>query len=559
MEDAELSGIEEDVEEMSTAPGKENENPKPFKGPKASRSFMLKNCGLQTKTTSDASSEASIPLRMIKAMQLSDDGEYNSAGGGARLSAGSDKLSPLQSSTIDSVQVQPQAFEEAVPAVGTSGVDGDGRAENVEVLRSSWDEQASSATFPVPSRPTASATSSPKKKVHWMKFDEPPLTVECTQPYNSDSGFSSGYRSDVSMRTTGSRGRRHNPGDISKGSPPEREGVATVENIGGTMDKSAGSYCSNLNAEINSNDHDFGSKHAYKTLHRQHEFNAAHPPDSSQSMPGLQGTMPPTPPGVYDQMNAAVPGCDDSAFGHDAQSYWAYNPHQPIQEFPNYSRPYHSPSKSALGQDQARYANPVSSPGYGTRPDYHAQPYAFQSSSHFSDSTTRRDFSGFEAPGFDLYSSPEAAVPETSSWLGEHPLYGKEACGGYSSFQPSGESVTFDFSHLYGTGFGGDGDCEKFVRSKKQSTRTNGVGCRDQTSTTHSWRLYDDGDADDCELASDHAGACEWKDGRTTLHRSDRAPKSGNVMKILSIREIQSDEEVSSVDDKGRRFQKPNY
>lgn len=547
MEDAELSDVEEE-EEATAAPGKENQNPKPRKGPMASRSFMLKNCCFQTKTNSDASSDGSMPLNMIKALHLDDDKAPISTGGGTRFSDESYRPPFVESAAGRSSKIEVQGFEE--------GKDANCEVDHSEMKdsgtsRPCCDEQACSPTILVPIQPATTTTSSTKKKVHWMKDDRQPMTADSTHPYHSDSGFSSGYRSDLSMKSTGSRGRRRNPADISKGSPPEREGAMMVENIGDGV-KNAREHNGGFVQRSGSNEHSFGRDSSSQEAFEYPVCEAAHEEDENvpssaairpQTLPGLQGSMPPNPAESYDAMTAK-PSSDSQT----VPRYWNYGSQSPMQEFPNFSRPYQSPNKAGLSDTHNLYGNPVSSPGYGTRPDYHAQPYAFHSSTHFSDSTTRRDFSGYEAPDFEVYSSPEDDHGASGHFT-------SEGGGDDYSFSPSTGPSAFDFSHFGGTAPSSEATGDRFVRTKKKFARAGAAKENTRTPNRHSWRLYDDGDVDDGETGV--GDGCEWRDGRTTVHRAGRTPNSGNLVTILSIREIKSDEELSVAGDRGGYLRQP--
>lgn len=558
MEDAELSDVEEDEEETIAAPGKENENPKPRKGLKATRSFMLKNCDFRTKTTSNDSSEGSMPLNMIESLNLDGDNAPISAGEGARLSAGSYKPPYVESTTGGSSRLGTQGFGEDTAIAGATYADSDCGTEDLGASRPGHDEQASSPTIIASTQPAATTTSSSKKKVHWTTDDGQPMTAESAHPYNSDSGFSSGYRSDVSMKSTGSRGRRRNPADISKGSPLEREGAIPVENIGDGVNL-ARENNEGCTSRPQSNSHAYGRDNIFheasgcptrEAIHQQHEAGCLPMAIPSQTLSGFPGPTLPTPSESYDSAAAKSSILDDQVDGHTDPTYWNYGSQSPFQQFPNFSRPHQSPSKPGLGDARNLYGNPVSSPGYGTRPDYHAQPYAFHSSTYFSDSTTRRDFSGYEAPGFDVYSSPEddhgagqRFAPTSSSEGGNHDYLFQS--------RPTGPSA-FDFSQFGEACHGSEATGEKFVRAKKFAD----AGASKQNIQTpnkrHSWQLYDNGGVDGGETGGAGSGGCQWRDGRTTMHCSGRTPSSGNLVTILSIEEIKSDDELSDAGDGGR-------
>lgn len=498
MRDAELSDIDEDEdEETASAPGKENQDPTKGQKLRASRSYMLKNCSFQTKSNSDASSEGSLPVNFVKAVHVDEDMGCESRGGGVRLSAGSCKRLSAESAPGGSSILDIEPFGGSEDRLETGDGITDCEMGNTGAAEPGRDGLSASPIIPIAIQP-ANTASSTLKKVHWIKDANRPITAESScQPYQSDSGFSSDYRSDVSMKSTGSRGRhRRDPTAFSTGSPPEQEGVRTVESVGDSLQGSADK--SNVNI----------------------------PPVAAvrQTLSGYPYTMPPTPPPTYEPLSAESASFDHHG-GQNASKHWNSSTQSPFQDIPNFSRPYHSPSKPRDSDDHV-YGNPVSSPGYGTRPDYLSQPYAFNSTAHFSDSTTRRDFSGYEAPDFDVYNSPEHGKKDASFYVG----YGSGCPFPPSPPPPPPGDSSFDFSHIGETHAEGPA----FKRERKFA----------QTATPqrHSWRLYDEGDVDDYER-----GDYEWRDGQTTVHRVDRSqvPNSGNRITILSIREIKSDEELS--------------
>lgn len=501
MRDAELSDIDEDEDEETTsAPGKENQDPNKGKNLRASRSFMLKNCSFNTKSTSDASSEGAQPLDLFKAKHLDEDTARDSRdGGGVRLSAGSYKPPSVKPAPGGSsaLGIEPSGGSEE--SVESGEVASDCEMENAGAAEPGRDGLSPSPTILAPTQPAFTASSA-RKKVHWTRDNNCPTTAESSyQPYQSDSGFSSGYRSDVSMKSTGSRGRhRRDPAEFSTGSPPEQERVRTVESVSGSLQGSA--HKSDVDMPVD-----------------MPPFTAVR-----QTLSGYPYTMPPTPPASYEPASVRYANFEDRNGGQNATNYKDFSTQSPVQDVPNFSRPHQSPNKPR-DNDSYIYGNPVSGPGYGTRPDYLSQSYAFNSTANFSDSTTRRDFSGYEAPDFDVYNSPENG----QDGAGFHMGYGS-GCPFPPSPSAPGDS-SFDFSHI------GEANAEGQTFKRQKFART-------KTPQRHSWRLYDDGDMDE-----DERGGYEWRDGQNTVHRAggNQAPNSGNRVTILSIQEIESDEELS--------------
>lgn len=553
MAEAELSDIDEDEDDKpSGAPGKENQDPREKKGPRATNSFMLKNCSFKTKTTSDASSEGSLPLRILKALQLDEDKDCTSRSGGVRLSTSSYESPSVELPAVEGFGhgaqccKQHQGSNDAASEVDDLMMD-----DTVDASKLADNGQASSPTIiAAPVHPVI-PTSLTKKKVHWIR-DDHRSTDDSTRPYSSDSGFSSGYRSEVSMKSTASRGRvRRDPATPSTGSPPEREGAATIENVGDSMFKAyecvdaspfqpIGNCGCNFDRDILIQA-SYGDPPREAAVEDMSAFTATQP----NTLSGYPGPMAPSPPQSFKSIHAAHPGFDDQLKGQIGQSSCDSVAPSPTQDVPNFSRPYQSPSKSPskpyLGLTNQDPTNPIARPAYACVP----QPPTFRSSAAFSDSTTRRDFSGYEAPGiggrdFDgpdlsAYGSPQNSAGDGDSYF--TPAHNE----GRGFAPPPSYDATFDFSQFGGADPAADcGPGEKFVREKK-FTRA----AKTQTpKRPYSWRLYDDGDADE----GGERGDCEWKDGNTTIHRSGgpgRVVNSGNQVTILLIEEIDSDVELT--------------
>lgn len=543
--DAELSDVEEDKDEQPTsAPGKENQDPDLRKCPKATKSFIRKHCSLQTKTTSDASSEGSMPLGMLKVLDLNDDETIDSSSGGARLSAGSYK-SPSVEVTVDGCSSPGvEDFSMDQNNKGDTGTHVSCEMSNAGASGRYHGETSRTTVVPPAQSTTTTTVDSPKKKVHWIKDDCQPMTAKFTQSYYSDSGFSSGDRSDISLKSTGPRGRRRNPADISHGSPPEREGANTVGDLGSDLHRSL-QHEDSWSQRPASNSNDFGRGTTSKgapgfpvqgQTYDQDEGVSSYAAARPQTLSGFPGMVPPFLPESSDSVKASASRLHDRIGSQNGPGCGEYGSQSPIQEFTNFSRPYLSPSKSSHRSPDRLYESPVSSSGYGTRPGYQNQAYAFSSNAQFSDSTTRRDFSGHEAPGFDRSSSP-SNDRDTSSSPGEFFTSSLKHDDYSDAAPPNAGQAAFDF-----TVFGDMADTnaseptgEKFVRTKKSTTGS-------QMRNRQSWHLYDDGDAEEGKT-----GGCKWRrDGRTTVHRAGQTPCSGKGVAILSIREITSDDDLSS-------------
>lgn len=599
MAEAELSDIDEDGDEdevPSSAPGKENQDPREKKGHRATNSFMLKNCSFKTKTTSDASSNGSIPLKIRKALQLDKERARTSRNGGVRLSASSYEPPSVESPTVEDFNHSAQYSRQHQGTDYPANEVADYKVHDTGASNFGVNGQASSPTIIVAPVQPVITTSSTKKKVHWIR-DDRPGTADSTRPYSSDSGFSSGFPSDVSIKSTGSRGRvRHDPATPSTGSPPEREGATMIENIGDSIlmgYKYEGPSVHPSEHGGYSLDRGIPSQGAFEDTPREailtgsadmSAFSVTQP----HTLSGYPGPISPVPLQSSEPIKPARSSFDNQVGGQNGQSSYDYAAPSPISDVPNFSRPYQSPARSPkkpyLDVADHDNGNSITSPDFGARPDYDSenqsplfrsssafsdsttrrdfsgyeapefgarpeykpehQPPFFHSSSAFSDSTTRRDFSGHEAPGFggpgfggpefDVYNSPENNFGGGDNYSA--PAY--DDARGFAP--PPSYGATFDFSQFGEAGPTADcGSGEKFVREKK-FTRTT----RTQTpKRPYSWRLYDDGDADEGGQRGDY----EWKDGHTTVHHSGggaagQVLNSGNTVTILSIQEIGTDD-----------------
>lgn len=585
MHDAELSDIHEDEDcdtfMSNSAPGKENEDPDKAKKIKRATSFLLKNCAFKTKTSSDTSSEGTIPIKMLKSMRLEADKTLGGGGqatsGGARLSAGSYKPasveSTLSSSSLAHTNTQ-HAYSKDSRSMAPTQRDNDygmGDADTRTDGRSGEQDDTSPTILAFPHH---SITSSSPKRVHWND--------NCSRPTTDDSNssaFTSSLRSDTSVTSGGSlRRTRRNPAETSTGSPPERDGVSKEENIGDSLRRS--SMGTDQPRSTDDGDH---SGHGLPPS--QGTFGET--PDLGRNITGsyargqtLSGYgMPPTPP--QERYEPFVRG--GRAYQHKP-SYWdSLRAQSPGQDFPNFSRPYQSPQKPRPDGTHFTYDGP----DFDTRPEKFSYPSnSFDSAAHFSDKDSRRDFSGnryydttsqgpceyksykdgYNAGGsFEYFSTHDhSTVSETetekepymyASQYGGNGGYTEESTFGSSDWPgpvPPMPSCLFDFS-----GFGsGQGDKtankefyshvpnEEEIRKCTRAFMSQGA-TRMTPPPQPKWHLYDDGDAEE------HKADCgyEWRaNGHTTIHRpsSGASASSGNMVTILSIREITSDDELST-------------
>lgn len=614
MYDADLSEIEENEDYQDTsAPGKENENPNRLKKQRATKSFIFENGSSRTKTVSDSSSEGGVPITMLKAMHLDAERARNasSEGGGFHLPAASYNPPPVECTSVVDEDGDLEMKDAGVMTGSGTALDSSTHAFMSKGCQTELD---SPAIF-VPIQRAATTTTTTRKKVRWSEDSSRPTTADssqsCTHPYQSDSGFSSsGQRSDVSMKSTGSsRGwlRRPHPAKVSTGSPPERNGTNIEVNSSdgtrwGEEQVSAAQWNSNFGQDLPSQG-TFGNVGSFDMSDTPAYF-------SGPSQSGYRYQMPPTPPGSLKM------GDGNTGYGRDYQNGSSSWNHSPDQEIPNFSRPYQSPSKPHTKNSSAYnvHSGPgyISSPGYGTRMNYgyfnQQQSYpAFSSAAHFSDSATYRDFSGHAAPTEDLpyqYNTTTSPSPASSSSSSSGKGYTYTSCkqkngggGGndddyfFPDFPAPPGCPAFDFSHLKETSATHNMDFythvpdegaavaggTKFVRMKNQA---QGGSTPDRSRSYHQkqqqhWHLYEDDDngEGEVEMEREERESCEWRDGQTTVHRSGGGgggPMSSssysvnlgnsnnnntthtNTVTILSIREITSDEDLSG-DDGGEK------
>lgn len=533
MRDADLSDVDEEGDDQSScAPGKENQKPESTKKLKASRSFMLENCSNKVKTTSDDSSEGGVPLSILKALHLDEERARSTSGGGCRLSDGS--YQPPTAESALSENCNPGLKTTDVTKEALSAIDANDNVEMKNGGQSVSDVDQSSPTVIFAPKQQDSSDGFTKKKVHWIKQAAQPMAAGSNA---SDSAYCSGYPSDVSYKSAGSRRCRRDPGDVSTGSPPVQEGEDTTGDLGHGVQKQGSGKGLPVQQTF------------YETARDVDTDTASYRRDSTHS----SHSIPPTPPESFVPAATGSINCPGENEYESPITPWVDSP-----EISNFSWPYLSPSKQRA--KVSHNPDPVPGSGFGARPGYMQEYSPYHSAAHFSDSTQSRDFSGYDAPDEDHASFhgerygpsvqhgswPPAGCPvydgyRTSAEGDNGGFYGSYDNSG--SFPPSTGYSTFDFSGLAGPSssdaYGGDSlapEGEKFVRKKKTTQ---------DTPRQHSWHLYDDGDDDG---NAPNIKDCKWrKDGRTTIHRSGggQVPNEGKTVQILSIREIDSDEELS--------------
>lgn len=583
MHDAELSDIHEDEDGDSTmsncAPGKENEDPDKAKKIKKATSFLLKDRAFKTKTSSDTSSEGSIPIKMLKSLHLEADKTLSFGGqagvGGARLSEGSYKPafveSTLSGSSLAHVENHHASGKNA-KNVASSQADGDcemtDAGARADGPQGGQDDDTSPTILAFPHQ-----RGSPPKKVHWSDNGSRPTTAD-----SKSSAFTSSGRSDTSVTSAGSLRRpRRNPAETSTGSPLERDSVKKEENIGDSLRRSS-KGAEKPQSTGGDDTSGQGLPPSQGTFGESPEF--GRDPNGSytrgQTLSGYD--MPPTPP--QERYGPYLRGGQE--YQQHNPSYWdTLRAQSPAQDVPNFSRPYQSPEKP---RPDAPY-NAYNAPSHGTRPEYSSYaPNSFDSAAHFSDKDSRRDFSGnyyYDATsgGTCEYASYEAGynaggpfaytpahnygfAPEAerqtymyASQCGSNGGFPEQSGFGASDFPgrvPSPPSHSFDFS-----GFGKNQDDKRAndefyshipkEEDVREFTRSFMAQAGGQTTPPPqpTWHLYDDGDAEEHKAG----GGFEWRgNGQTTVHRpsSGDSASSGNMVTILSIREITDDDEMST-------------
>ncbi|KUI62320.1 hypothetical protein VP1G_09441 [Cytospora mali] len=577
--EAELSDIHEDDDvdsiTFSSAPGKENEDPDKASKIMKATSFLLKNRAFKTKASSDTSSEGSLPDKVLKSMHLEANKTLNFGGqagvGGARLSTGSYKPASVESTlsdssveNVDTRQATGMHKKNMAPAqrgagcemgdVGTSAVD-----------HTCGQDDTSPTVLAFGHKPTAS--SSPKK-VHWSDNGSRPTTAD-----SNTSAFSNSIWSETSVTSAGSLRRpRRNPAETSTGSPPERDGTNKEDNIGDSLRR---------NSMRPEQPQSTGDGSGQGLPPSQGTFG-----DTHESGYGITGSymhgqtlygygMPPTPP-----QERCEPYVHGSHVYQHYPSYWdSLREQSHAQGVHNFSRPYQSPQKS---RPDASHCGHDGS-GYGTRPEHFNYPQdGFDSAAHFSDKDARRDFSGnsyndYTAGGAYDYASyldgynaeclfeytssrPDDTSPrteaETYMYVSQYDSNGDSPGKPKSGPEKSSDHVStpsfhsFDFSSFgneqekhnddFYSHIPNEEDVRKFTRNfMPQNEAQMTPPPRPQ------WHLYDDGDADEHNTDRGY----EWRaNGQTTIHRpgSGNSTSSGNMVTILSIREITSDEDLST-------------
>lgn len=533
-------------------------------------SFMLENCSNKVRTISDETTVGSQTTSDPEAQHVDQERARSTSSGGCRLS--DESYQPPTVESLVSETCKPEVKSTGVTEESLSAMDGFGNCEMKNSNQSTGNTEPSNPTAPLAHKQQRNSDDSIKKKVHWAKEDAASITADSNV---SDSDNCRAHPSDFSYKPADSRRSRCEPcGGSSDSRRPTQEGESTEGHLRSILSKW------NASRQAESRRKGFGedvSVHETFGIFTQ-EVDAdtgSSRRDSSQS----SNSIPATPDEYLAPAFTGQTVCTGKREYKSSSTPWVDS-----TEIPSFSRPDLSPteqspdvsdnfSSSFLSPPQPRAepsydAGPAFDTGFGDRFGNMQDYGQFNPAAYFSDSTHGRDYSEFNAPSEAYTSFPSEFYGSNMQQNdyqngyppGGYPTYNDyhTSAGGYeggyfgsygdsASFPSSSgpSSTPFDFSG-FGQATGGDGiapEPEKFVRSKKKKTTTK------DTPRPQSWQLYDDGD----ESGSvPNTTSCEWrKDGRTTVHRSDggdnggKLPNEGMTLRILSIREIDSDEETT--------------
>lgn len=528
--------------------------------------FMLENCSNKVRTISDETTDGTLAASESEALHLDQERGHITSGGGCRLSDSS--YQPPTVESLVSETCEPETKSTSVTEETLSTMNGFQAQEMKNSNQSFGDTEPIIPTVPLANKQQRNSDCSIKKKVHWSKQDAPSMTADSNA---SDSAYCSGHPSDLSYKSAGSRRSRRDPGDASAGHPPTQEGKSTTGDPRSILSKQASSRRPESRGKGFGEDVPVQETFGIST-HGVDADTTSSRRDSSQ----CSNSIPATPPESFAPAFTSGMNCKGKNEHESFATPWADAP-----EIPNFSRPDFSPteqssedsgkfSRSFLSPPQQRAkpsydADPVLDSGFGARPGYMQDYGQFPSAAHFGNSTHGRDYSGFQAPG-EAYTSFQSEPYGPTTQHGDWPFAGYPTYSDYHTFSegypggyagsygngdsasfPSSNSTTntpFDFSGFgqSSNANGGDGTApegEKFVRSKKKKTTT-----AENTPRPRSWHLYDD---DDNAGSVPNTTDCEWrKDGRTSVHLSGggKLPNEGMTVQILSIQEIDSDEEL---------------
>lgn len=525
-------------------------------------SFMLENCSDKVRTISDETTVGSEATSELEAQQLDREQARSTSSGGCRLS--DESYQPPTVESLVSETCKPVIKSTNVTEETSLAIDGFESPEMKTSNQSTGNTEPSSPTAPLAHKQQPNSNDSIKKKVHWAKQDFPSMTAESNA---SDPAYCSGHPLNLPYKPADSRRSRRDRGDVSSGSRrPTQEDESTRGDLRSILSKQNASRQAESRGRGFGEDRSVHETFGISTQELDADTNSSRR-DSSQS----SNSVPATP----DEYLA--PAFNEPTGYKGKQKYKSSTtPWIDAIEIPSFSRPDLSPteqrsdvsdnfSSSFLSPPQQRAehfydADLAFDSGSGARPG-HMQDYGpFNPASYSSDSTHGRDYSEFKAPReayTSFQSEPYGYTAQQNDYApgGYHTYNDYHTSaegydGGYfgsygdsASFPSSNgpSSTPFDFSG-FGQATGGDGmasEPEKFVRSKKKTATKD-------TPHPQSWHLYDDGDEDG---SVPKTTSCEWRrDGRTTVHRSDgggKLPNEGTTVLILTIREIDSDEELS--------------
>lgn len=529
---------------------------------------MLENCSNKVRTISDETTNGIVPTNESETLRLDQERAHTASGGGCRLSDSS-----YQPPTVESLvneTCEPEIKSTSVTKGILSAMDGVQAHATENSNQASGDTEPIIPAVPLANKQQRNSDGSIKKKVHWSKQDAPSMAADSN---TSDSAYCSGHPSDLSYKSAGSRRSRRNQGDASAGRLPTQEGKSTTEDPRSIHSKQASSRQPESRGKGFGQDVPVQETFGIST----HEVDA----DTKSSKHDFcqpNKTIPATSSESFAPATSSDMDCKGKDQDESIATPWADGP-----EIPNFSRPNLSPnssedsaqfSRSFLSPPQQRDkpsydADPVFDSGFGARPGYMQDHGQSHTAAHFGDSTHGRDDTGFQAPSeayASFQSEPYGPTAQHTDWPPNgyptgYPTYGDDHTfvegyeGGYSGGYGYGDSASFPFSGSTSnkpfdfSGFGqtntngGDGaapEGEKFVRSKKKKNTI----FTENTTLPQSWNLHDDGDGNG---SGHNTAGYEWhKDGYTSVHHSGggKLPNEGMTVQILSIQEIDSDEEL---------------
>lgn len=570
MYDATMSDIEEvenECHETTSAPGKENEDPSHDKTVRATRSFILRHGSSTAKITSDSSFSSSqgssdssgIPIEMLKAMHLEADRArgFESPSTKYRLSDASFQALYAEDNEVSMQDASSTSNSGDVkkPASKTNPLRDQRRASASKACQTAPEEDPSPPLTSILHRTSAiepdagaATASSNKKHVRWSEdFLSHPATKDSAMESarQSDSGVSS-CRSDNSSSTRGKL-RRLRPGDYSSGSPPERED-------------------STLDAQENSRDNGEGPSNLQRNTSergRQGPPRMTIPGNSNQHLPPSQGTFGNDVGGADGKDGRGHSNSHGKRTNTEYPATGSFSSNQGHSAWSDYYRQQHQQAPPAYPSFSC-YAAPAMGEN-----DAYRQQYMYPPGPQSTDGA-RGYYDAYAPQGWGMPSNWQGQQQQQQSSYGFHPGNASES---YESYEAPRPSSPFDFSGLGG----GSADAEpKFVRRKKNKTKKSNDDDAAGAATTVAapneptaaisprppqsnlqWSVYEHPVETNYQWHDGHAATMDNLGGSGPSMTSPYAAMGSarqprNLVTILSIREITSDEEMEVNDSKGK-------